>query len=152
MDAPAPHVVIDWSTAGVVPAEPLFELRVQLVPVPLEREWRDRFNDLAKRQALDVRAAPRWGSVELTEETIVVSALEPDADRAVAQLLHALVERTNQEIESDRLARIEAERREAEERAERERIAQELTTRFRAPEAPRPERTPLPSSPFRAAG
>jgi signal transduction histidine kinase len=146
------HVAIDWSTAGVVPAEPLFELRVRLAPVPLEREWRDRFNDLAKRQALDVRTTPRWGAVELTDETIVVSALEPAADGAIAALLQALVARTNEEIESDRLARIEAERREAEERAERERIARELTERFRTPSAPPPEPAPLPSGPFRAVG
>jgi hypothetical protein len=149
----AVRVEIDWSTAVVVPEQPLFELRVRVAPAPVEREWWARFNELAKRQALDVRAEPRWGAVELVEGTIIVTALEPEAHVAVSELLHALVARTNDELEHDRVARLEAERREAEERAERELIAEELTQRFRTAPSVQPSAEPVqprPLRPFRA--
>ena len=135
---------IDWATAVVSPSPPLFELRVRVSPDGVDDEWRSRFNELAKRHGLATHRAPRWGAVELVDETIVVVALHPDGDVELKQTLDALAVATNEELERDRLRREEEERRRAEEDAERARIAEELTQRFRRGTAPAAAPEPLP--------
>jgi hypothetical protein len=138
---------IDWSSAVVSPSPPLFELRVRVTPDGVDDEWRSRFNELAKRHALATHRAPRWGAVELAEETITVVALHADGDAELKQTLDALAVATNEELERERLLREEEERRRAEEDAERARIATELTERFRRG-APPPAASEGPSRPF----
>jgi hypothetical protein len=140
---------IDWSSAVVSPAPPLYALRVRVSPDGVDDEWRGRFNELAKRQALAVHRAPRWGAVELVDETITVGAVQPEGHVELKQTLDALAAATNDEVERERLRREEDERRRAEEEAERERIAQELTERFRSG-APQPVQIEAPPRPFRS--
>src|SRR5689334_21015364 len=121
---------IDWSTAGVSRGASGFDLSVELDREP-SSDWQTLFGQMLEQDA--IRAHERgWGVVRLSDRTLAMERLEPEARESARAYLGDVVARTNDAVAA-RLAEEERERLRAErEEAERERVADELSTWFRS--------------------
>jgi hypothetical protein len=89
-----PFSAPDWSTATVVPDARGFELQVRFVG-SIPEDWRETFHELAKRGAPQGGA---WQEMNLTDEMLVVSGLQDDAQESLKTFLNDLLALTSESV------------------------------------------------------
>jgi hypothetical protein len=125
---------IDWSTTTVSRGAAGFDLRVEL-GAAASTDWQTCFNQLAEQDALTAHGRS-WGMVCISDRTITMQHLEPEARERVRAYLGEIVERTNVLVAA-KLDEAERERVRAErEEAELMRAAEELAGWFRSSPTP----------------
>lgn len=119
---------IDWSTASVSRGASGFDLNVEL-DGEVSSDWQSLFAQLAEQDAL---RAHSWNAVRLSERTIAMEQLQPEARDRARSYLSDIVGRTNDAIaaklEEEERERLRAER----EATEQARVAEELAAWFRS--------------------
>jgi hypothetical protein len=125
---------IDWSTTAVSRGAAGFDLSVELDGAA-SADWQTCFNQVAEQDALTVHGRS-WSMVCISDRTITMQHLEPDARERVRAYLGEIVERTNvlvaARLDEEERERVRAEREEA----ELTRAAEELADWFRSAPTP----------------
>jgi hypothetical protein len=126
---------ITWESVAVMRGEQQFELTVRLNGDP-SSDWEVLFNQAAEQDGLQERG---WALVRLSNGTISMRELRPDAREQARRHLNEIVSKTNGSLAAKREAEEQERIRAEQEETELRRTAQELTDWFRKGTGASPE-------------